>query len=78
MKAKFSGGPMNGKYQDLVSGYDQRLMVREPVNRLYDYYRDPTIDLMKFREGDYARSNMALKDGTVIYKWLGWRDNVRR
>lgn len=75
-KAKFQGGPFAGKRQ-VVDGSD-RILVREPLAINYsDYWGKPEAysdTQLKFREGDYARSNKRLKDGTVIYIWMGWRE----
>ncbi len=76
IEAKFSGGPMNGQRRALQR-YEDRVMVREakPISHA-DYMRaggEPYSDMqLSFREGDYSRSNKVQKNGTIVYKWMGW------
>lgn len=71
MIVKFSGGPMNGKRQEFPNEENWiRVSVPEPIRfDLYNQNFDPPMNI-----GDYARSNRRLKDGTVIFTWLGFRE----
>lgn len=74
-EVKYSGGPMNGKRSAIqnTSSSDERIVITapdEPIRWTPDL--DPYAPL-KLKTGDYVRSNDSLKDGTPVYKWLGWR-----
>lgn len=73
MKAKFNRGPMSGKVVDW-NGSDHRYLVQYPIK---PYYRldlfDPETEI-KFRQGEYHKSFRRLKDGTIIFEWMGWTD----
>lgn len=78
VRAKFRGGPMNGQVSD-VQDYADRLRVRDAEKINYrdweKFSAEPYSDMqLKFKDGDYARSNMRLKNGTIIYIWMGWRE----
>jgi hypothetical protein len=72
MKAKFRGGPMDRKYSEVQAG--QFLMVQAPkYDNIWNALRDPYAPI-EYKQGEYARSNMKLKNGATIYVWLGWRN----
>lgn len=77
MKVKYQGGPMKGQYQEIQTNYTDRVLVTvpEPVDyrKVLESRADTlTYEPMKIRRGEYARSHKQLKNGAVIYIWMGW------
>jgi len=78
IQVKFNRGPMKNKRQMVEDSSVQMYRVREPVfagfDRLNGYSKDSWDGNVTFeyREGLYRRSNVKLKDGTVVFEWMGW------
>lgn len=70
--AKFKGGPLNNKLEE-HRGHPERLQVRK-YGRI-DFRDVGNLDAVTWQDGEYVRSHETLKNGTVIYKWLGWYPN---
>ena len=66
---KFNRGPMAGKRR-VVDGYSERFRIQEPLP--IDWSAPYPTSNMMFRQGEYVRSHNKLKNGTVIYEWIGW------
>lgn len=78
IKAKFQGGPLNNQRKVVESSYGDRMQVaKAPARPWFDAKADP-YETMIIVRGDYVRSNKKLKDGTVVYIWMGWQDGSRR
>ena len=77
MKIKLARGPMANKriQTDIESCY--RYEVQEPVKKDWRYVdassMNPYEMAFEYRRGHYERSNVTLKDGTVVFEWMGWR-----
>jgi len=79
MRVKFNRGPQHGKYQDFPDSisYRDRIEIRvvEPLDwRKMDAMRFHPDEPLPVKRGDYARSNKTLKNGAVVFEWLGWRE----
>jgi hypothetical protein len=49
-------------------------MVQAPkYDNIWNALSDPYAPI-EYKQGEYARSNMKLKNGATIYVWLGWRN----
>jgi len=76
MKVKFSRGPMNGKVE-FADDNSRAFRVQVPIKerlRIEDYASyDPYVPI-NIREGEYVRSHRRLRDGTIIFEWMGWLD----
>ena len=70
---KFNRGPMAGKRQMIPDGMAERLRIQEPLPIDWSAPSAPyPTSSMMFRQGEYVRSHNKLKNGTVIYEWIGW------
>lgn len=72
MKIKLNRGPLANKRYVVNDSSCHRYEVLKPVpvhyweiNTYPDTIEDP-------QRGDYQRSNVTLKDGTVVFEWMGW------
>jgi len=80
MKIKLARGPMANKRVVTTDNSCYEYRVQEPLQRSIDLFRtaydldDPYESIeFRYREGSYHRSNVTLKDGTVVFEWMGWR-----
>ena len=66
------GGPMHNQYREIAT--TERLLIQKP--QFKNYLDAPLLDseIMPWIEGHYARSNIKLKNGTVVYIWMGWKE----
>lgn len=74
MIVKFSGGPMHGKYSDAPDDYMREFKIRAPKEQNPKQWlesKDP-FEQIEMKRGTYYKSNERLKNGTVIFKWMGW------
>lgn len=76
-RIKYSGGPMNGKVRELAvsSSWNERVVISELQQNdrsLSMMHPDATLVV---KRGEYVRSYERTKNGTPIYKWLGWYPN---
>lgn len=74
MRIKLNRGPLHGKYYEDAIGYSDRFMINAPEKVNYQDLIYEPMAAMKFRRGEYVRSHNSLKNGTVIFEWLGWLD----
>ena len=73
MRAKFKGGPQNGKVADIRDGEYELLVPR--LDPKVNLYADRDFDLyapLPYQKGSYKPSNTILKNGTRIWQWMGW------
>lgn len=76
MQVKLNRGPMKNK-RVVAPDDSYRYLVRMPKNDRIDWTRlddDDPLDFTQFREGEYHKGFTRLKDGTVLFEWMGWRD----
>lgn len=77
MRVKLNRGPMKNK-RVVAPDDSYRYLVRVPdyekmrVPLQYDPYDVSVPDI--YREGEYHKSYTRLKDGTVVFEWMGWKD----
>lgn len=78
MKVKLNRGPMANKYVNIddTKMWSDRLEISGPPERdknmfMHSYY--DTYAPMEQRRGHYQRSNVTLKNGAVVFEWMGWR-----
>lgn len=69
MIIKFNRGPHNGHYEEVRDGIEV-LEVRRVANLtpLHNFGFNVTYDV-----GTYRKSNVKLKNGAVVFEWMGWR-----
>ena len=74
MKIKLNRGPMKGKYYEVQDDSTSRLNVEEPLSTSPRYWEnlDPMAEI-PVRRGHYQRSNVTLKNGAVVFEWMGWK-----
>jgi hypothetical protein len=69
---KFNRGPMAGKRQHMSGTYIERIRVMENLPISWDPSDPYPTGAATARQGEYVRSHNKLKNGTVIYEWIGW------
>jgi hypothetical protein len=78
MRVKFNRGPMKNKRTEVSDDSAVEYRVREPIFRGFDRLNERSKDhyesrvQFEYRDGSYRRSNVRLKDGTVVFEWMGW------
>lgn len=74
MRVKLNRGPMKNKYVHIQDGtYD--FIVEAPLEidwRKVSVYDHPPRPMT--RRGSYHRSNTTLKNGAVVFEWMGWKE----
>jgi hypothetical protein len=79
MKIKLARGPMANKRVTTTDPHCYRYEVAAPVKvdwaayQDYPYRDDYWSEPIREKRGHYERSNVTLKDGTVVFEWMGWR-----
>lgn len=77
MKIKLNRGPAKGKYivVENDNAYEYVVQIAEPMKwNAMDYESMyPTAPVIAKR-GTYYRSNVTLKNGAVVFEWMGWRE----
>lgn len=75
MKIKLNRGPMKGKYVEVQDDYCREFVVQEApsINWVHAQNVDPFTEIA-MRRGTYVKSNVKLKNGAVVFEWMGWID----
>lgn len=75
MKIKLARGPMANRRVETGDSSVYEYRVQEPLSRPIDFYATyPSQETsFNYRYGSYYKSNVVLKDGTVVFEWMGWR-----
>jgi len=71
MKAKLSRGPMKNKYIEVRDGQNIIVIHDSVDTRAWSSLPDPLAEV-KIKRGTYQRSNVTLKNGAVVFEWMGW------
>jgi hypothetical protein len=73
MTIKLNRGPAKGKRYNADSG-TLKFLIEVPRRNLADSISwDAPIPYADcFRRGEYHKSHTVLKDGTVVFEWMGW------
>jgi hypothetical protein len=69
---------MANKYMEIDDSrmYSDRLEISGPPEQTRNMFMardDYMFAPMEMRRGHYQRSNEVLKNGAVVYQWMGWR-----
>ena len=78
MKVKFNRGPMANKRTEVQDEYAREYRIRTALPVKPEYWRpgwskDFDSIEVEYKDGSYVRSNVTLKDGTVVFEWMGWK-----
>lgn len=71
MRIKLNRGPAKGKIQDFSDDKADTIVWQENLPIDWRNY-DPLSTEVSVRRGTYRRSNVTLKNGTVVFEWMGW------
>ena len=70
--AKLNRGPHNGKRVAIGQYQESFYIMEEPSKRFFNFGYPEQESFVDFRRGEYRRSHSKLKDGTIIFEWMGW------
>ena len=74
MRIKCARGPLANKRYVVEQNWAERWEVSEPKRvDFWSMAKYPEALDVCYRRGHYQRSNVTLKDGTVVFEWMGWR-----
>ena len=73
MRVKLNRGPMKNKYMLVDNDWQDVLRVTKPVPPTAFFNHDPSEPILPIY-GEYRRSNVTLKNGAVVFEWMGWRE----
>lgn len=75
MKIKLNRGPAKNKRFEVPDG-TRIWEVQKVDGPTFDMYGPSSMDYRYTppKRGTYMRSNVRLKDGTVVFEWMGWID----
>lgn len=71
MRVKLNRGPLKNKYY-AVQDHMNDFVVQAPLERQQWSYDFSPLAEIPVRRGSYHRSNVTLKNGAVVFEWMGW------
>jgi hypothetical protein len=77
MRIKLNRGPFANRIIDIPEHSAERyeIAVEEPINwREFEANPNAIYEPIKRKRGHYQRSNVVLKNGTLVFEWMGWRN----
>ena len=74
MRVKLNRGPMKNQYIMVDNDWQDLIRVTQPPPPAWSYNANGMFSQVRIVYGEYRRSNVTLKNGAVVFEWMGWRE----